>query len=106
MATAWEQSNSHQKIGDLTSLPMLAGDAQFCCLRGSSQSTLNPFQDTENFSHLASSIPCPHRITLALLGKNSFHPNQHNSKSSLGKKKPKQAKPKTRASGNFKIKNK
>lgn len=51
MATARGLSNRHQKIGDLTSLPVLAGDAALCCLRGSSQSTLNPFQDTGNLSH-------------------------------------------------------
>lgn len=63
-------------------VPVLAGGAQLQCLRV----TLNPLQNAGNLPHPASSLPFPHRITLALLGKNSFHPNQQNSKSRLKKK--------------------
>lgn len=37
-----------------------------------SQPTLNPFQNTENLPCPASSLPCPHRITLGLLPKDPF----------------------------------
>lgn len=82
----WRQHHSHQKIGDLTGLSVPAG-AQLCSSRDSSQPPLNLFQVMEHLPYLTSSLSTQDHVPLLL--KNSFHPNQQNSKSSLQTKQNK-----------------
>lgn len=94
----WRQHHSHQKIGDLTGLSVPAG-AQLCSFRDSSQPPLNLFQDMENLPYLASSLSMQDH--LPLLVKNSFHPKQQNSKSSLQPKQNKTKHPTTGTGQNY-----